>query len=83
MQLEMELGFRSSFNFVPEGDYRVPAELREELTTAGFEVGIHDLKHDGHLFASHRGFKRRALRINSMRVNGRIGIQVGIHVAQS
>jgi glycosyltransferase involved in cell wall biosynthesis len=64
MQLEMDLGFRSSFNFIPEGDYRVPAELREELTDSGFEVGIHDLKHDGHLFASHRGFKRRAARIN-------------------
>jgi glycosyltransferase involved in cell wall biosynthesis len=64
MQLEMELGFRSSFNFIPEGNYRVPIELREELTNGGFEVGIHDLKHDGHLFASHRGFKRRAERIN-------------------
>jgi glycosyltransferase involved in cell wall biosynthesis len=64
MQLEMELGFYSSFNFIPEGSYRVPAELREELTDGGFEVGIHDLKHDGHLFASHRGFKRRAERIN-------------------
>ena len=64
MQLEMELGFCSSFNFVPEGSYRVPAELREELTDGGFEVGIHDLKHDGHLFASHRAFKRRAERIN-------------------
>ena len=63
-QLEMELGFRSSFNFVPEGSYRVPAELREELTANGFEVGIHDLKHDGHLFSSHRGFKQRALKIN-------------------
>ena len=31
-RLEIELGFRSSFNFVPEGSYRVPAELREELT---------------------------------------------------
>ena len=65
MELEKELGFRSSFNFVPEGRYRVPTDLREELTAQGFEVGIHDLKHDGHLFASHRGFKRRALRINS------------------
>jgi glycosyltransferase involved in cell wall biosynthesis len=64
MQLELELEFRSSFNFVPEGSYRVPAELLEELTDGGFEVGIHDLKHDGHLFASHRGFKRRAERIN-------------------
>jgi glycosyltransferase involved in cell wall biosynthesis len=64
MQLELDLGFRSSFNFIPEGNYRVPSELREELTATGFEVGIHDLKHDGHLFASHREFKRRAVRIN-------------------
>ena len=64
MQLERDLGFRSSFNFIPEGSYRVPAELREELTASGFEVGIHDLKHDGHLFTSRRNFKRRAERIN-------------------
>jgi hypothetical protein len=64
MQLELDLGFRSSFNFIPEGSYGVPAELREELTARGFEVGIHDLKHDGRLFASRRMFKRRAERIN-------------------
>jgi len=64
VQLELDLGFRSSFNFIPEGSYRVPADLREELTASGFEVGIHDLKHDGHLFASHREFKRRVVRIN-------------------
>ena len=64
MALEMDLGFRSSFNFVPEGGYRVPVELRQELTARGFEVGIHDLKHDGRLFASRRRFKRRALKIN-------------------
>ena len=64
MQLELDLGFRSSFNFVPEGSYRVPAELRDELTARGFEVGIHDLRHDGRLFASRRTFKRRAMRIN-------------------
>src|ERR1700733_6597261 len=27
MELEMKLGFRSSFNFVPEGDYQVTREL--------------------------------------------------------
>jgi glycosyltransferase involved in cell wall biosynthesis len=64
MQLELDLGFRSSFNFVPEGSYRVPAELREELTAKGFEVGIHDLKHDGRLFTSRRNFQRRAAGIN-------------------
>jgi hypothetical protein len=35
MKLEQNLGFRSSFNFIPEGSYRVPSELRNELT-AGF-----------------------------------------------
>src|SRR5882724_2081492 len=64
MEVELELGFRSSFNFVPESDYRVPPELREELTQNGFEVGIHDLRHDGRLFASRRKFKQSAARIN-------------------
>ena len=32
----------------------------------GFEVGIHDLKHDGHLFSSSRGFKQRAAKINRL-----------------
>ena len=64
MRLEQELGFRSSFNFIPEGNYKVPSELRDELTTNGFEVGIHDLKHDGRLFVSRRRFSRKATRIN-------------------
>ena len=38
LRLEQELGFRSSFNFVPEGSYKVPAQLREELVRNGFEV---------------------------------------------
>ena len=64
MQLELDSGFRSSFNFVPEGSYRVSHELRKELERNGFEVGIHDLKHDGRLFASRRDFTQRATRIN-------------------
>lgn len=64
MRLEMEMGFRSSFNFVPEGSYRVSPELRTELTRNGFEVGIHDLRHDGRLFESHSRFQESAERIN-------------------
>jgi glycosyltransferase involved in cell wall biosynthesis len=64
MRLEMEFGFRSSFNFVPEGSYRVPAALRQELAQNGFEIGVHDLKHDGRLFVSRREFSKRAARIN-------------------
>src|SRR4051812_39062618 len=36
-ELEKSLGFRSSFNFVPEGKYRTPPELRHWLSENGFE----------------------------------------------
>ena len=78
MRLELELGFRSSFNFVPEGDYKVPPDLREELVKNGFEVGIHDLKHDGLLFTSRREFKKRAARINQyIQEWGAVGFRSG------
>ena len=64
MQLDMDLGFRSSFNFVPEGEYQDPRQLREELTQNGFEVGIHDLRHDGRLYQSDKEFRRNAVSIN-------------------
>ena len=64
MQLEQEFGFRSSFNFIPEGDYAVSAGLREELQRNGFEVGVHDLHHDGKLYWTRRKFSRNAKRIN-------------------
>src|ERR1022692_994090 len=41
-ELEMANGFRSSFNFIPEGDYLVSPELRTWLTNQGFEIGVHD-----------------------------------------
>jgi len=64
MEREMALGFRSSFNFVPEGSYRTTAELRRTLVENGFEVGVHDLHHDGKLYSSRREFSERARRIN-------------------
>jgi len=64
MELESRLGFRSSFNFVPEGEYRVGAALREELTQRGFEVGVHDLHHDGSLYRSREQFVAQARHIN-------------------
>ncbi len=64
MELEASLGFRSSFNFIPEGDYSTPKELRDQLTAKGFEVGVHDLKHDGKLYLSRKIFKACAERIN-------------------
>ncbi len=64
MELEKELGFRSSFNFVPEGEYRVSREMREDVERSGFEVGVQDLKHDGMLFQSRESFRQGAKQIN-------------------
>ncbi len=64
IHLEKDLGFRSSFNFVPER-YTVSPELRRYLISSGFEVGVHGLKHDGKLYKSREVFKSRATRINS------------------
>lgn len=63
-ELEMRCGFRSCFNFIPEGDYRLPDSLREWLTGHDFEVGVHDLNHDGKLYHSRAGFGLKARRIN-------------------
>jgi len=61
--LEQSLGFRSSFNFVPER-YSIDQSLVDELKKRGFEVGLHGLKHDGKLFSTKNEFERRAKLIN-------------------
>lgn len=63
MELEERLGFRSSFNFVPER-FKVPSSLRKDLLNRGFDIGVHGLKHDGKLFSSRKVFQERAIRIN-------------------
>jgi hypothetical protein len=62
--LEGELNFRSSFNFIPEGEYRVSEQLRDWLVENSFEVGVHDLKHDGKLYSSEAAFSASAEKIN-------------------
>lgn len=64
MDLERKYGFHSSFNFIPEGDYRVPRDLRNELLLNGFEVGVHDLRHDGKLYWRRNDFHKSARSIN-------------------
>jgi peptidoglycan/xylan/chitin deacetylase (PgdA/CDA1 family) len=61
--LDESLGFRSSFNFVPEG-YRLDYDLLHELRTRGFEIGVHGLRHDEKLFRSRAEFLRTAAHIN-------------------
>jgi len=61
--LERKHGFRSCFNFVPEGEYRVPDAVRESLEQVGFEIGVHGLEHDGKLYSSRAEFVAKASRI--------------------
>ena len=62
-ELEMELGFRSSFNFVAE-DYPVDRGLQRYLVENGFEIGLHGLNHRGDMFSPVRRFLEEAPRIN-------------------
>jgi peptidoglycan/xylan/chitin deacetylase (PgdA/CDA1 family) len=73
--LEESLGFRSSFNFVPER-YLVDQALIDELKERGFEIGIHGLKHDGKLFSSRDEFELRSKLINKYLKNlGAVGFR--------
>lgn len=63
-ELERRFGLCSSFNFIPEGPYEDPVKLREWLVKNGFEVGVHDLNHDGQLYESRESFSKKAEDIN-------------------
>jgi hypothetical protein len=78
MELDRKWGFRASFNFIPEGRYAVPPHLRDEVARGGFEIGVHDLRHDGKLYRSRRLFAQKALRINRyLKDWGAVGFRSG------
>ena len=65
MEIEKNLGFVSSFNFVPERDYKVEKSLLNSLAESGFEYGVHGLHHDGKLFQNRKNFLESAKKINA------------------
>lgn len=62
-KIEEDYGMVSSFNFIPER-YTVSPVLRLYLENKGFEIGVHDLNHDGKLFRSKKIFESRVPKIN-------------------
>lgn len=64
MDLDAAYGFRASFQVVPEKRYTVSPAFLEAIRARGFEVAVHDLNHDGHLYREHSEFVRRAEKIN-------------------
>jgi hypothetical protein len=65
MDLDESFGIKASFQIVPETRYAVSQEFLESIRRRGFEVNVHDLNHDGHLFKDKETFTRRAAQINS------------------
>jgi len=79
MDMNDSFGFRSSFQIVPEVRYEVTDEFLKSISGRGFEVNVHDLNHDGRLYAQRDEFLRRAQRINEYgRRFGASGFRSGI-----
>jgi hypothetical protein len=55
---ERELGYRSSWNFVPLR-YRVAEDMLRQLREEGCEIGVHGLRHDGRDLGSRRLLTKR------------------------
>jgi hypothetical protein len=68
MDLDDEFGIKSSFQLVPDARWSskdATELLVQQLKRRGFEVNVHDLTHDGHLFRNRERFLRHATRINA------------------
>ena len=64
MDMDDAAGVKSSFQLIPEQRYQVSSTDLERFRARGFEVNVHDLNHDGHLFRDAATFRRRVGKIN-------------------
>lgn len=68
MSLDESYGIPASMQVIPEKRYGVTPQFLDSLRSRGFEVVIHDLNHDGHLYRSREQFLERAAKINEYRL---------------
>jgi hypothetical protein len=64
MDLDEAYGFKASLQLIPEKRYTNTPEFLESIRARGFEVAVHDLNHDGHLYRERAEFLRRVEKIN-------------------
>jgi hypothetical protein len=64
MNIDDSYGIKSAFQLVPEGREAAWRRTAARMRQRGFEVNLHDLNHDGQLFADKEEFLHRASRIN-------------------
>ncbi len=65
MDIDDAAGIKSSFQVVPEKRYKITQAELQQFRDRGFEVNVHDLNHDGHLFRDRRKFNKRVRKINA------------------
>lgn len=64
MDIDDAFGIKGAFEVVPEKRYEVPSTYVDHIWSRGFEVAVHDLNHDGHLYSDYETFRQRAAKIN-------------------
>jgi hypothetical protein len=78
MDIDESFGIKASFQIVPEQRYTVSSEFLGSIRRRGFEVVVHDLNHDGHLYRDREQFRKRASEINAYgRAYGADGFRAG------
>jgi len=65
IDIDDSFGIKASFQIIPEDRYLVRSDLLQLIRSRGFEIAVHDLNHDGHLFKNREQFLARAQQINS------------------
>lgn len=65
MDVDDSFGIKASFQIIPEERYQARRELLQEMRQRGFEICVHDLNHDGHLYKNREQFLERAAKINT------------------
>lgn len=79
MDLDDSFGIKASFQVIPEERYSVGQEFLSSIRDRGFEVVVHDLNHDGHLYRTQQQFRQRAAKINAYgKKYGAIGFRAGV-----
>lgn len=65
MDMNDSFSIKSSFQLIPNARYLVTPQILDLIRARGFEVNVHDLKHDGQLYESYDKFKQSAKEINA------------------
>ena len=64
MDIDEAFGIKASFQVIPEQRYLVSDGFLSSVRDRGFEIVVHDLNHDGHLYKDRKRFVERAAKIN-------------------